>query len=165
MADTGTEAVQEMTNDVLDALSQKTQESLEAVGIPWNDAIAAGLTDLDNIEQAVDDTTQSAIAASQEYINYITDPETGVGAVTNTQFGEAQQAIADTTNATRELANETQNLNEVMGAELGAIDEAKNKIIEYQEELEKARNSSSALASRLTSTQADLAYQTAQANQ
>lgn len=172
MAEHGTEAVQQMTEDVLHALEEKTQESLEAVGIPWNDAIYQGLTDLGNLQQTIDDTSEDGINAAKEFVNAINGEGDSVVNLIKDANESMQQSFEDTVvainsaeDATNELATATANLNEVMGAELGAIDGAKRKIQEYEEQLFAAKESTSALAGQLTATQKSLAEKSKEAEQ
>lgn len=172
MAEHGTEAVQQMTEDVLHALEEKTQESLEAVGIPWNDAIYQGLTDLGNLQQTIDDTSENGINAAKEFVNAINGEGDSVLNLVNAANESMQQSFDDTTesinkakDATDQLGVATDNLNQKLGAELGAIDEAKAKIASYENELTKARESTSALASQLSLTEEQLANKAKEAEQ
>ena len=172
MAEHGTEAVQQMTEDVLDALEEKTQESLEAVGIPWNEALANGISDLENLQQTIDDTSQAGIDAANDFVEAINGEGESVVNLINDANESMQQSFEDTVvainsaeDATNELATATANLNEVMGAELGAIDGAKRKIQEYEEQLFAAKESTSALAGQLTATQKSLAEKSKEAEQ
>ena len=172
MAEHGTEAVQQMTKDVLDALEEKTQESLEAVGIPWNEALANGISDLENLQQTIDDTSQAGIDAANDFVEAINGEGESVVNLINDANESMQQSFEDTVvaindaeDATNELATATANLNEVMGAELGAIDGAKRKIQEYEEQLFAAKESTSALAGQLTATQKSLAEKSKEAEQ
>ncbi len=172
MAENGTEAVKQMTEDVLDALEEKTQESLEAVGIPWNEALANGISDLENLQQTVDDTSQAGIDAANDFVEAINGEGDSVVNLVNDANESMQQSFEDTVvainnaeDATNELATATANLNEVMGAELGAIDGAKRKIQEYEEQLFAAKESTSALAGQLTATQKSLAEKSKEAEQ
>ena len=163
MANTGTDAVRAMTEDVLDALSNKTQESLEAVGVPWSNAINTAISDFDRVQDAVNKTTKQGVDAAKEYTTAISG-DNGVGAIVGKEFGQATDAIKQTTGATKELGAETQNLNKIMAAELGSIDKAKEKIEAYRKELEKTKNSASAVASKLSSVEDALAKQTRETN-
>lgn len=172
MAENGTEAVQQMTEDVLDALTEKTQESLEAVGVPWNEALANGISDLDNLADAVDQTSQAGIDAAEEFVEAINGDIDSVRTLINdmeidaiSSYGEIENAIDGAREATGGLAIETANLNQILGEELGAIDQAKARIGEYEKQLANAKESTSALASQLTATQAQLAAKTEEAEQ
>lgn len=170
MAENGTEAVQAMTEDVLEALTEKTQESLEAVGIPWNEAIVQGLSDLQNIQDTVDETSQAGIEAAEEFVEAIEGDMDSVRGLINDanlsaqrSFGETVTAINNAEDATQQLATATSNLNTILGAELGAIDQAKAKIQEYEEQLFAAKESTSALVSQLDVTQKTLAEKSKEA--
>ena len=172
MAEHGTEAVQQMTEDVLDALEEKTQESLEAVGIPWNEALANGISDLENLQQTVDETAQAGIDAANDFVEAINGEGDSVVNLVNDANESMQQSFEDTVvainsaeDATNELATATANLNSIMGEELGAIDQAKQKIIEYEKQLASAQESTSALAGQLTTTKAQLLDKTKEAEQ
>lgn len=190
MAENGTEAVKQMTEDVLDALETKTQESLEAVGIPWNDAINKALTDLGDEKEgtgligAIDDTAQAGIDAAKRFVDAIDgdakDINDDLGSVKSMvndlaksidgdtaaiqgSFGDIEVSIGKAKQSTIELGAETDQLNQKLGAELGAVDAAKEKIRLYEEQLTAAKNSTSALASQLAETQEQLTAQTKEA--
>ena len=172
MAENGTEAVQQMTEDVLDALEEKTQESLEAVGIPWSEAIETGLSNLEELRESINTTSQKGIDAAKEFVNAIDGNEDSVVNLVNAanesmqkSFGDTVVAINEAEGATKDLATATSNLNSIMGEELGAIDQAKEKIIEYEKQLASAQESTSALAGLLTTTKAQLLDKTKEAEQ
>lgn len=172
MAEHGTEAVQQMTEDVLDALEEKTQESLEAVGIPWNEALANGISDLENLQQTIDDTSQAGIDAANDFVEAINGEGDSVVNLVNNANESMQESFDSTTEsidrakeATDQLGVATDALNQKLGAELGAIDEAKAKIAAYENELVKAQESTSALASQLDLTERQLANKAKEAEQ
>ena len=184
MAENGTEAVKNMTVDVLEALEEKTQESLEAVGIPWNDALAKGISDLGNLQQVVDETAQAGIDAAEEFVEAIDGDAQSIndslgsvksmindlartidGDSANIQdsFGDIKASIDNAKEAVIDLRYETDHLNQILGAELGAVDKAKARIREYEDQLNSAKESTSALANQLEATRQSLVAKTKEA--
>ena len=168
MAENGTDAVKQMTENVLDALETKTQDALQAVGTPWNEAIYQGLTDLGNLRQTIIDTSQAGVDAAKQFVEALNgkDDNSVVNLVNKANktmqksFGDTTESINKAKDATDKLGVATDSLNEKLGAELGAIDQAKEKIAAYEKELMAAKESTSALAGQLAQTQADLTAQT-----
>ena len=80
-------------------------------------------------------------------------------------FDSTTESIDRAKEATDQLGVATDALNQKLGAELGAIDQAKAKIAAYENELVKAQESTSALASQLDLTEKQLANKAKEAEQ
>ena len=155
MAKSNVENIANMTDEVLEGLKEHNQEALEAIGIPWNDAIGKAIEDFDKIKDEAADTSAELIANAAEFGDFISGDE-GIGAVTGEQYGQAKEAIDSAKDATEGLKKETENLNKALTQELGATSAAEEKIAEYEQQLTKAKESSSALTQRLNKSESDL---------
>jgi predicted S18 family serine protease len=155
MAKSNIENIANMTDEVLEGLKEHNQEALEAIGIPWNDAISNAIEDFDKIKDEAADTSAELVANAADFGDFISGDE-GIGAVTGEQYGQAKEAIDSAKDATEGLKKETEELNKALTQELGATSAAEEKIAEYEAQLTKAKESSSALSQKLQSTQQSL---------
>ena len=156
MAKSNIENIANMTDEVLEGLKEHNQEALEAIGIPWNDAIGNAIEDFEKIKDEATDTSAELIANAADFCDFISGDE-GIGAVTGEQYGQAKEAIDSAKDATEGLKKETEELNKALTQELGATSAAEEKIAEYEAQLTKAKNSSSALSQKLQKAQQSLA--------
>lgn len=155
MAKSNIENIANMTDEVLEGLKEHNQEALEAIGIPWNNAIGNAIEDFEKIQEEAENTSQNLIDNADEFGKFISGDE-GIGAVTGEQYGQAKEAIDSAKEATEGLKTETENLNKALTQELGATSAAEEKIAEYEQQLTKAKESSSALTQRLNKSESDL---------
>ena len=156
MAKSNIENIANMTDEVLEGLKEHNQEALEAIGIPWNDAIGSAIEDFEKIKDESANTSAELITNAADFGDFISGDD-GIGAVTGEQYGQAKDAIDSAKDATKELKTETENLNKALTQELGATSAAEEKIAEYEAQLTKAKNSSSALSQKLQKAQQSLA--------
>ena len=156
MAKSNVENVAAMADDVLENLKEHNQEALEEIGIPWNDAMNNAIEDFDEIKDQARTTSQDMINQAKEFTDHLTGPE-GIGAITQEQYGQAEEAIDAAKDATDELTESTNQLNEALTQELGATSAAEKKIAEYKAQLEDTKNSQSAIVEELSHTQTSLA--------
>ena len=144
----GLENVREMCANVLEALETKSEEAIEAIGVPWDDELESKLKHIEKVENAFSNMMNNNLNATKYFLNEIQGPE-GVASVTGEEYGKASTAIDNATNSTNDLYNETLKLYTLFGMESEALDEAKKTLEEYRNQLDAATSGSGAFAKQI----------------
>ena len=159
MAETGTDTIKDSANAAMSAIEEKTDESLNNVGIQWNDVIDSTIENLEKLQDVNTDTTDKMINQAQDYRGLIVDD---VAPLVENGFNNIDGAIQDAAVSTRDLAAASRELNDALMGDNAQLVEATQQLENYRKQLDDVKNSSAVTAQQLRKAQQELDQSKAQ---
>ena len=153
MAETGTDTIKDSAEIAMDAIREKTDESLSAVGIQWNETIDGAIEDIDGLL----DTAMKAWAeidnATTTYSNNI---KTEVNSLIDEGFGNLSGCLVNASNETDALRDATNKLKQALDNDNQSLQNAQTELANYRDALAETKNAASVTANALRNAQSEL---------
>ena len=153
MAETGTDTIKDSAEIAMDAIREKTDESLSAVGIQWNETIDGAIEDINGL---LDTAMKAWAEIDNATTTYATNIKTEVNSLIDEGFGNLSGCLTNAANETDTLRDATNQLKQALDNDNKALQNAQTELHNYQKALADTKNSASITANALRDAQSEL---------
>lgn len=145
----GNENIARMSEDILQTLSTRNEELIEAIGIPWDNELQSKMQNLEQLKDNFRNVTTDMRESAEYFADSIQNKVTGIASVTGEAYGDVTGALQRAEDATRNLYNETLKLYTLFGLESDALKEAQKTLEKYRDALDAATSGSGDFADKI----------------
>jgi hypothetical protein len=145
MADSGVESFSNMATEVLEGLETKSSATLEKMGIFVNGAIDNFLDKIDKNKPKFEKSMKATLKVVANFQKEVK----GMSEIIGTDFTNINTVMEQTSKATKDLKNETLELNEALAAEDLKLQDAQAQLVNFEAQLQSAKASESKLRKAL----------------